>query len=108
VPVTFHQGSVPLHAYTAKAFVFIAFDGKVRSEEDGEIDVRFARDAAQQRRLILDRMAYEVSQSDLLRRSVAVWQGEGIHDGSRGQDPRLWLNRDEQDRSEAQQCAEAA
>jgi hypothetical protein len=61
--VAFEQGCVP-GDFDAEALVLVAADGEVGAEEDGEVDVGFAGDAAKQRCLVLDGMADEIGQPD--------------------------------------------
>jgi hypothetical protein len=58
--------------------------GEIACKEDLEPDVRFGRDSPQQRRLVLDRVGYKVSQpyhaiwSQKLWRTPAAFAGLGI------------------------------
>ncbi|WP_433983026.1 hypothetical protein RBB78_14980 [Tunturiibacter empetritectus] len=68
--VSLEQRHVPLHIH-AEAFILVAANRKIRAEEDGQVDVRLLRDAAQQRSLILDRMAHQIGQSYSLLQAFA-------------------------------------
>ena len=52
----------------AEALVLVAADGEVRAEEDGEVDVGLARDAAEQRRLVLDGVRDDVGEAHRMSR----------------------------------------
>jgi len=60
--IAVEQRNVP-DDFDSEALVLIAADGEVRAEEDREVDVRLARDAAEQRRLVLDRVRDDVGKT---------------------------------------------
>ena len=61
--VAFDERSVP-GDFDAEAFVLVAAEGEVGAEEDGEVDVGLAGDAAEERRLVLDGVADEVGEAN--------------------------------------------
>ncbi len=63
VGVALDEGDVPLDV-DAEAVVGVAAEGEVGGEEDGEVDVGLARDAAEQRCLVLDGMADQVGEAE--------------------------------------------
>lgn len=62
--VTVEERNFPLDADAAETGIFVATDGEVAAEEDGEIDVRLLGDAAEEGRLVLDGMADEIGDAD--------------------------------------------
>ena len=61
--VSLNQRSVPLDADT-ETLILVAPDGKVRPKEHRERNIRLFRNAAQQRRLVLDGVAHQVGEPD--------------------------------------------
>src|SRR5690606_1177710 len=61
VGVTLQQRHVP-GDLSAEAGIAVGTERQAADEEDGELDVRLARDTRQERRLVLDRMGYEVGE----------------------------------------------
>src|SRR6185312_7536377 len=62
----FGKRRVPLDV-NAKAVVPIGAEGEVGAAEDGEVDIRLAGDATEQRRLVLDGMADEIGEAERWR-----------------------------------------
>lgn len=66
------QGNIPLNSYPAKTHISIALNGEVAEKVRGQFNILLLRNAAQERRLILNWVTDEVC--DLHRNTASIMQ----------------------------------